>query len=242
MGPEEPHFDETNQSLLFPNVSENTAFNSEWVAGKRETAGEGVRGPWLRCRRELQGQHWPATKHRPPHPAHHHAHPKARPELLVGSLARGPPVGLRAAEAATPRRPGRAGWRRLAGRMAGAPGGGEPGPAAGEPLLQRSDSGQGSSEPPAQGKSQQGFLSSLFTRDQSCPLMLLKTLETSRNRDLEAGVGVTLDPGARKGLDPTDPGLHCSPRAAWAGGGVGSRPTRASEGPGWKSALLGHTH
>lgn len=63
--------------------------------------------------------------------------------------------------------------------MAGAPGGGEPGPAAGEPLLQRSDSGQGSSEPPAQGKFQQGFLSSLFTRDQSCPLMLLKTLETN---------------------------------------------------------------
>lgn len=63
--------------------------------------------------------------------------------------------------------------------MAGAPGGGEPGPAAGEPLLQRPDSRQGSPEPPAHGKPQQGFLSSLFTRDQSCQLMLLKTLETN---------------------------------------------------------------
>lgn len=87
--------------------------------------------------------------------------------------------------------------------MAGAPGGGEPGPAAGEPLLQRPDSGQGSPEPPARGKPQQGFLSSLFPRDQSCPLMLQKTLETSRSRDLEAGVGVAQDPGARKGRDPT---------------------------------------
>ncbi|XP_052021603.1 mitochondrial inner membrane protease ATP23 homolog isoform X2 [Apodemus sylvaticus] len=63
--------------------------------------------------------------------------------------------------------------------MAGSPGGGEPGPAAGEPLLQRPDSGQGSPEPPAHGNPQQGFLSSLFTRDQSCPLMLQKTLETN---------------------------------------------------------------
>ncbi|NP_001345898.1 mitochondrial inner membrane protease ATP23 homolog isoform 3 [Mus musculus] len=63
--------------------------------------------------------------------------------------------------------------------MAGAPGGGELGPAAGEPLLQRPDSGQGSPEPPAHGKPQQGFLSSLFTRDQSCPLMLQKTLDTN---------------------------------------------------------------
>ncbi|OBS58226.1 hypothetical protein A6R68_10666 [Neotoma lepida] len=63
--------------------------------------------------------------------------------------------------------------------MAGAPGGGGPGPAAGEPLLQRRDSGQGSPEPPAHGKPQQSFLSSLFTRDQSCPLMLQKTLETN---------------------------------------------------------------
>ncbi|XP_028607966.1 mitochondrial inner membrane protease ATP23 homolog isoform X2 [Grammomys surdaster] len=63
--------------------------------------------------------------------------------------------------------------------MAGDPGGGEPGLAASEPLLQRPDSGQGSPEPPAHGKPQQGFFSSLFTRDQSCPLMLLKTLETN---------------------------------------------------------------
>ncbi|XP_038170883.1 mitochondrial inner membrane protease ATP23 homolog isoform X2 [Arvicola amphibius] len=63
--------------------------------------------------------------------------------------------------------------------MAGAPGGGGPGPAAGEPLLQRRDSGLGSPEPPAHGKPQQGFLSSFFTRDQSCPLMLQKTLETN---------------------------------------------------------------
>lgn len=28
MGPQEPHFDETNQSLKYPSVSENTAFNS----------------------------------------------------------------------------------------------------------------------------------------------------------------------------------------------------------------------
>lgn len=104
--------------------------------------------------------------------------------------------------------------------MAGAPGGGEPGPAAGEPLLQRPDSGQSSPEPPAHGKPQQGFLSSLFTRNQSCPLMLLKTLETSRSRDL-LGSGVAPHPGARKGQDLTDPGLHCSPRAARAGGGVG---------------------
>ncbi|XP_051026660.1 mitochondrial inner membrane protease ATP23 homolog [Acomys russatus] len=49
--------------------------------------------------------------------------------------------------------------------MAGAPGAGQPGPAAGEP--------------PAHEKPQQGFLSSLFSRDQSCQLMLLKTLETN---------------------------------------------------------------
>ncbi|XP_057613950.1 mitochondrial inner membrane protease ATP23 homolog isoform X1 [Chionomys nivalis] len=62
--------------------------------------------------------------------------------------------------------------------MAGAPGGGGPGPAAGEPLLQRCDSGQGSPEPPAHGKPQESFLSGFFTRE-SCPLMLQKTLETN---------------------------------------------------------------
>ncbi|XP_008840526.1 mitochondrial inner membrane protease ATP23 homolog isoform X2 [Nannospalax galili] len=56
--------------------------------------------------------------------------------------------------------------------MAGAPGGRAPGPAAGEPLPQRRDSGQGFPE-------QQSFLSSLFPRNRSCPLMLLKTLETN---------------------------------------------------------------
>ncbi|XP_021513194.1 mitochondrial inner membrane protease ATP23 homolog isoform X1 [Meriones unguiculatus] len=49
--------------------------------------------------------------------------------------------------------------------MAGAPGGGGRGPAAGEP--------------PARGERQRGFLSSLFARDQSCPTMLLETLETN---------------------------------------------------------------
>lgn len=86
--------------------------------------------------------------------------------------------------------------------MAGAPGGGEPGPAAGEPLLQRPDSDQGSPEPLAHGKPQQGFLSSLFTRNQSCPLMLLKTLETSRSRDLEAGVGGGTGPRGQEGPGP----------------------------------------
>lgn len=174
----------------------------------------------------------PAHRPRLPSPAH---------ELHAASPSCWPAERAPAAEAAVL---GRAGRRRLAGLMAGAPGGGELGPAAGEPLLQRPDSGQGSPEPPAHGKPQQGFLSSLFTRDQSCPLMLQKTLDTSKSRDLEAGVGVAQDPGGEEGPGraPTDPGLHCSPRAAWAGGGVGLRPTRASEGLGWESALLGHTH
>lgn len=86
--------------------------------------------------------------------------------------------------------------------MEGAPGGGEPGPAAGEPLLQRPDSSQGSPELPAHGKPQQGFLSSLFSRDQSCPIMLLKTLETSRSRDLEAGVGGGTGPRGQEGPEP----------------------------------------
>lgn len=97
--------------------------------------------------------------------------------------------------------------------MAGAPGGGGPGPAAGEPLLQRRNSVPGSPEPPAHGKPQQGFLSGFFTRDQSCPLMLQKTLETSRGGDLGAGVGGGIRPGARKGEDPTEPGAPLQPQS-----------------------------
>ncbi|XP_076410256.1 mitochondrial inner membrane protease ATP23 homolog isoform X1 [Peromyscus maniculatus bairdii] len=93
--------------------------------------------------------------------------------------------------------------------MAGAPGGGGPGPAAGEPLLQRRDSGQGSPEPPPpppppeHGQPRQGFLSSLFTRDQSCPLMLLKTLETNPY------VKLLLDAMKHSGC-AVDPGRHFS--------------------------------
>ncbi|XP_075810252.1 mitochondrial inner membrane protease ATP23 homolog isoform X3 [Microtus pennsylvanicus] len=87
--------------------------------------------------------------------------------------------------------------------MAGAPGGGGPGPAAGEPLLQRRDSGQGSPEPPAHGKPQEGFLSGFFTRDQSCPLMLQKTLETNPY------VKVLLDAMKHSGC-PVNKGRHFS--------------------------------
>lgn len=83
--------------------------------------------------------------------------------------------------------------------MAGAAGGGGPGPAAGEL--------------PAHGERQQGFLSGLFARDQSCPLMLLETLETSRSRELEPGDG--------GGTDPTEPGAPRQSQSCVGGWGRG---------------------
>ncbi|KAM9071783.1 mitochondrial inner membrane protease ATP23 homolog isoform X1 [Balaenoptera acutorostrata] len=65
--------------------------------------------------------------------------------------------------------------------MAGAPGERGPGPAAGEQLQQQHVGCQVFPERLAQGKPQQGFLSSFFTNNQKCQLMLLQTLETSRS-------------------------------------------------------------
>ena len=67
--------------------------------------------------------------------------------------------------------------------MAGAPGERGPGPAAGEQLQQQHVGCQVFPERLAQGKPQQGFLSSFFTNNQKCQLMLLQTLETSRSRE-----------------------------------------------------------
>lgn len=85
-------------------------------------------------------------------------------------------------------------WREEAGArsvdsMAGAPDERGPGPAAREPLQQQHVGCQVFPERLAQGKPQQGFLSSFFTDNQKCQLMLLKTLETSRNLNPEAGRG-----------------------------------------------------
>ncbi|XP_010991614.1 mitochondrial inner membrane protease ATP23 homolog isoform X2 [Camelus dromedarius] len=63
--------------------------------------------------------------------------------------------------------------------MAGAPDERGPGPAAREQLQQQHVGCRVFSEPPAQGMPQQGFLSSFFTSNQKCQLMLLKTLETN---------------------------------------------------------------
>nr|XP_058938334.1 mitochondrial inner membrane protease ATP23 homolog isoform X5 [Kogia breviceps] len=65
--------------------------------------------------------------------------------------------------------------------MAGAPDERGPGPAAGEQLQQQCVGCQVFTERLAQGKPQQGFLSSFFTNNQKCQLMLLQTLETSRS-------------------------------------------------------------
>jgi hypothetical protein len=76
------------------------------------------------------------------------------------------------------------GCARSAGCMAGAPDEREPGPATREQLHV---SCQVFSEGPAQGKPQEGLLSSFPIHNQKCQLMLLKSLKTSRSRDLEAG-------------------------------------------------------
>ena len=71
------------------------------------------------------------------------------------------------------------------GGMAEAPDEHEPGSVAGE--QQQHVGCQVFSERLAQGKPQQGFLSSFFTNNQKCQLMLLKTLATSRSLDPGAG-------------------------------------------------------
>lgn len=65
--------------------------------------------------------------------------------------------------------------------MAGAPEERGPGPSAGEQLQQQHVACQVFPERLAQGKPQQGFLSSFFTNNQKCQLMLMKTLQTSRS-------------------------------------------------------------
>lgn len=71
--------------------------------------------------------------------------------------------------------------------MAGAAEERGPGPAEGEQLQEQHVACQVFPERLADGKPGQGFLSSFFTSNQKCQLMLLKTLETSRSRDPEAG-------------------------------------------------------
>ncbi|XP_042554832.1 mitochondrial inner membrane protease ATP23 homolog isoform X2 [Dipodomys spectabilis] len=63
--------------------------------------------------------------------------------------------------------------------MAGAGDEREPGPAAGEPQQPPPASFQVFPERPAQEKPQQGLLSSFFTHNQKCQLMLLRTLQTN---------------------------------------------------------------
>lgn len=71
--------------------------------------------------------------------------------------------------------------------MAGAAEERGPGPAEGEQRQEQHVACQVFPERLAEGKPGQGFLSSFFTNNQKCQLMLLKTLETSRSRDPEAG-------------------------------------------------------
>lgn len=96
--------------------------------------------------------------------------------------------------------------------MAGAPYERGRGPAAGEQLQQQHVSCQVFPERVAQGNPQQGFFSSFFTSNQKCQLRLLKTLETSRSHDLEAGVRPNgSETGwARKGLGNTWPAAAVS--------------------------------
>lgn len=102
----------------------------------------------------------------------------------------GGPVGGRAVvfPRSHPRRLRREGTAaRSAGGMAGAAEERGPGPAEGEQLQEQHVACQVFPERLADGKPGQGFLSSFFTSNQKCQLMLLKTLETSRSRDPEAG-------------------------------------------------------
>lgn len=77
--------------------------------------------------------------------------------------------------------------REYAGGMAGARDERGPGPEAGQQLPQPQVACQVFPERLAQGRSQQGFLSSLFTDNRKCQRMLLETLETSRKPCHEAG-------------------------------------------------------
>lgn len=79
--------------------------------------------------------------------------------------------------------------REYAGGMAGARDERGPGPEAGQQLPQPQVACQVFPERLAQGRSQQGFLSSLFTDNRKCQRMLLETLETSRSRATRPGVG-----------------------------------------------------
>lgn len=97
---------------------------------------------------------------------------------------------------------------RSAGGMAGAADERGPGSAAGEQLQQQHVACQVFPERLAQGKPGQGFLSSFFTNNQKCQLMLLKTLETSRSRD--PGVGRVVSETRRAGVS------RFSPRCGWS--------------------------
>ncbi|XP_067553271.1 mitochondrial inner membrane protease ATP23 homolog isoform X4 [Pseudorca crassidens] len=82
--------------------------------------------------------------------------------------------------------------------MAGAPDERGPGPAAGEQLQQQHVGCQVFPERLAQGKPQQGFLSSFFTNNQKCQLMLLQTLETRLNEAQVLYVSLKKQSGERQ--------------------------------------------
>lgn len=105
--------------------------------------------------------------------------------------------------------------------MAGAADERPPGPPAEEQLQQQHVACQVLPERLAEGKPGQGFLSSFFTNNQKCQLMLLKTLETSRSRGPGAGGRLGVGPDGVR--DRREGSLGSAPWAEFRHLCVGSR-------------------
>lgn len=121
---------------------------------------------------------------------------------------------------------------RTADGMAAASDERRPGPAAGEQPQQQHVACRVFPERLAPGKPQQGFLSSFFSNNQKCQLMLLKTLQTSRScpggwgsggglsETRRAGPLGSVSGAARAGFCPSAQRLgRCGIMGAGVGGG-----------------------
>lgn len=195
----------------------------------RETAGERV-GGWLTRRRKLSGQPQGTTHHAPPID---HAHQSPAPELQAASL----PHQRRKRLSQVNRAGGglRAAWQELR--------------AAASQALWRASRCCSDRTPARVRPSRRlaGSPSRASSPASSPGTRVVRSCSRRRWRQVGAatwrlGSGWHRTRGrGRAGTPLTDPRLRCSPRAEWAGEGVGPRPTGACEGQGWASALLGHT-